>query len=277
MSKVEDYISSGILESYVMGLTSNWENLQVEAMIAKHPEIKQEVEAIEANLLSLAQAAAVKPHADLKENIFAAIEGRPVPKIERKKEEEVKVIDINVEKPAAGNNTIWKWAVAASVTLLLGSAAFNYYLYGKLEDSNSHLAHLTNEHSDLNKNFASLQTNYGQSTEQLKIYQDANSKMICLTPVSDSSSLAHIYWNQNAKTVFVEVNNLPLAADTMQYELWAIHNGTPQSIGLLPIDHKFDPVIQMSNVDSAQAFAITLEKKGGVLTPAGQMYVLGKI
>jgi len=46
MKNLNEYINSGILEIYVLGLTSVEENAKVEKMIASHIEIKDEVEAI---------------------------------------------------------------------------------------------------------------------------------------------------------------------------------------------------------------------------------------
>lgn len=266
--KVEDYISSGILESYVMGLTSPWENLQVEAMIAKHPEIKAEVLAIENSLIALAEAAAVKPAADVKDKTYSAVTGEPL-------KTTAKVIDIATGR--SKGTTILKWAVAASIALLLGSAALNYYLYNKLEKSNVHLAHLESEHALLNNNFTALQTNLDQTKEQLTIYEDANVKMICLMGINDTTgSLAHVYWDTNSKAVFVEVNHLPAVADTMEYKLWAIEAGVPKSAGLLTSLEL--PVQKMETVQGAEAFAISLERKGSTaLLPEGKIYLSGNI
>lgn len=46
MSAVQDYINSGILEMYVMGITSAEETLQVNDMASKHAEIRSEIEEI---------------------------------------------------------------------------------------------------------------------------------------------------------------------------------------------------------------------------------------
>ena len=46
MTKIEDYINSGILEMYALGLTSPEENSEVFAMANAHVEIKNEIDAI---------------------------------------------------------------------------------------------------------------------------------------------------------------------------------------------------------------------------------------
>jgi anti-sigma-K factor RskA len=46
---------------------------------------------------------------------------------------------------------------------------------------------------------------------------------------------------------------------------------------MIEITEKPLQLYRMKNVRSAQAFAITLEKKGGSSTPEGSMYVMGNL
>ena len=48
MLNIKEYIESGVLELYVMGKLSEAENREVEQNIAQYPEVKAEVDAIEA-------------------------------------------------------------------------------------------------------------------------------------------------------------------------------------------------------------------------------------
>jgi len=73
-------------------------------------------------------------------------------------------------------------------------------------------------------------------------------------------------------------NNLPVPASDKQYQLWAILDGKPVDLGMLDFDLKQKKLlVHMKNTRGAQAFAITLEKKGGNSTPQGTMYVMGKL
>jgi mannose-6-phosphate isomerase-like protein (cupin superfamily) len=74
MQKISDYIESGILELYVMGMLSSIEAVEVEKMMALHPEVMQEVRTIEASLERYAQANAVQPHATVKPLLLATID-----------------------------------------------------------------------------------------------------------------------------------------------------------------------------------------------------------
>ncbi|WP_311195979.1 hypothetical protein [Antarcticibacterium sp. 1MA-6-2] len=55
---IQEYISSGILELYVYGSLSEPESREVTRMVRDYPEVKAEVEKIEAALQSLSAAAA---------------------------------------------------------------------------------------------------------------------------------------------------------------------------------------------------------------------------
>ncbi len=62
----------------------------------------------------------------------------------------------------------------------------------------------------------------------------------------------------------------------MQYQLWAIADGKPVNAGMYTEEK--DSKIALANIPKAQAFAITLEKKGGSPVPTMEnMYVMGEI
>ena len=74
MSSIQAYIESGILELYVMGITSPEETRKVEQMAAAHAEIRQEINAISSTLEAYALAHAVPPKPDAKPLLLATID-----------------------------------------------------------------------------------------------------------------------------------------------------------------------------------------------------------
>ena len=67
---IQEYISSGVLEAYVLGDLSEQEVNEVERMAKQHPEIKDEIETIEEFLSDIAQKTAIQPPEGLKEQIL---------------------------------------------------------------------------------------------------------------------------------------------------------------------------------------------------------------
>jgi anti-sigma-K factor RskA len=75
--------------------------------------------------------------------------------------------------------------------------------------------------------------------------------------------------------VYLLVNNLPKPANDKQYQLWAFIDGKPVDMGLLDLSEKPLQLYRMKNAQTAQAFAITLEKRGNGPIPHGAVYVKG--
>jgi anti-sigma-K factor RskA len=86
-----------------------------------------------------------------------------------------------------------------------------------------------------------------------------------------------VYWDTTSRDVYLMVNNLPQPASNEQYQLWALLDNQPIDLGVFEVkQEKF--LIRMKNVQNAQAFAITLEPKGGSANPSlNKMYVVGKL
>jgi anti-sigma-K factor RskA len=92
----------------------------------------------------------------------------------------------------------------------------------------------------------------------------------------DPNSLAIVYWNTRTKEVYLMFNNMPRPEADKQYQLWAIVDGKPVDAGLIAGNGE-NVLIKMKNISGANAFAVTLESKGGNPSPQGQMYVLGNV
>ncbi|MEO6453790.1 MAG: cupin domain-containing protein [Ginsengibacter sp.] len=74
MKILKEYIESGILESYVLGLTNGAESAEVEKMSAAHSEISTEINIISATIERYAELNAVKPPITIKPFLLAIID-----------------------------------------------------------------------------------------------------------------------------------------------------------------------------------------------------------
>lgn len=70
MENLKAYIESGVLELYVLGDLSPEEALQVEEMASQHPEVRDEIAAIEQAMEQYAMQNAVEPSADVETRLF---------------------------------------------------------------------------------------------------------------------------------------------------------------------------------------------------------------
>ena len=279
---IQEYISSGIVESYVLGLADHEERAEFERMCAAHAEVKKARELFELALEEQAMTNAITPAKNIKSKIFAEIE------IEREmisttaNDQMLSVPAEAATRPVAKVVSVgWqRYIAAASIALLLISTALNFYFFNQYQSYSNRYEALLAQQADLAKNNDVLRTRLDTYENTLAMLRDPDMAVIKMpgtnVPTSpDSNSVATVYWNTRSKDVYLMVNNLPQPPSDQQYQLWAIVDGQPIDAGVFDVQNTAE-LLRMKNMPRAQVFAVTLEKRGGSTTPQGPMYVMGK-
>jgi anti-sigma-K factor RskA len=273
----KEYISSGILESYILGQASPEEAGILECVMKNSDEVREAFEEAQKTFEMLANAQAVTPPTDLKSKIWAKIQQEqktaddtpviPIQNNEEIFEEKKELKEIDTEKSSGGG---WKnFAIAASVLFLVSIGA-NLYWMNSQAKINDQIVKLESETKSKNLAMQNMQ-------QKLDIAANPDMKKVVLAGVDKHpESKATVLWDTNSKDVYLNVNSLPKAPEGMEYQLWAIADGKPVSAGMYSEDK--DGRIALANIPDAQAFAITLEKKGGSEAPTMEnMYVMGGV
>jgi anti-sigma-K factor RskA len=300
MNTVE-YIASGILEQYVSGTATSQERREVECMSHIYPEIHEELVAMQEALEALAMAEAVAPPAHVKASFMDAIKALKeeeeaanvtVTAVEQNTTSEApirpetKVVEMSVKENLGTKQNEVKaitvaskpygfMRVAASLLFLL-SAGLAYLLY----QNSSEKRNLQNEIAGVLDNNRSQQATIKAKELQLSIAENKEFALVNMAgiPAKSPTSNANIYWNKKTAEVFVAVKNLPKPAADKQYQLWAIADGKPVDLGMIEGEDLSVVFQKMKTIKNPQAFAVTLEVKGGVASPTmSEMYVMGAI
>lgn len=74
MSKLNEFLETGLLELYVLGLTSPEENKEVELMISLYDEVSVEIDSISQSLINSAAKIAPEPRSTVKPLLVATID-----------------------------------------------------------------------------------------------------------------------------------------------------------------------------------------------------------
>jgi anti-sigma-K factor RskA len=266
VEEVKAYIESGILELYVLGQLNAQEQKEVEAMASKYPEVKQEIEAIEIAMEQYALENAISPSIDLESKILEKIGVAKSPEKTESLPEPVKVIKPIKEAVIVPLNTApyeskiksLRIALVACIALLAVSIVALYSAHNQLGDAKDQIAALNLN----NEKFTSTVNFMKQSNADLQKIIDMNND-----PDWKTVNLAGTVMDPKAKMT------------QHQYQLWAIVNGKPVDLGVF--DVKADSthiLVAMKEIGSAAAFAVTLEKKGGSVSPTmNQMIVIGNV
>jgi len=268
----KEYISSGKLEEYVLGLGSSESMQEVECMARVFPEIKEEITVLQTTLEKsiLETQVALPPH--LKKQILEAIDL-------------VATTGSFIKAPVTNSisNTSkprFRWIPLALGLLLLLLLVVVILGYQKNKQTSTALEGYKSEQLELNKTVEDLNRMLDLRNNELRLLRDPQTAAITLkgTPLSPAS-LAKVYWGKNNQEVYLEVHQLPIPPSGKQYQLWGIVGGKPVDLGVFNIPAPEDSaLIKMKDVDGATTFAITLEPTGGNPGPTlDQMYVAGNV
>lgn len=283
------YISSGVIEAYVMGLASE-EEIQILECVQKHnADVRQAVLDAQIAIEGFVTREAVTPPSHLKANIWAAIQAEdaksekdsaPIiemfkenvqPDSQSKIEPEIST-SIPAAKPGGKQFEIKNYknyAVAASFALVIGVGAsiFLFQEKTKLQDQIALLEQKNNEEK----------SNYSQLLAKWNITSNPDMKTVVLAGVDNHpGTKAIVYIDKTSKQTYLSVENLPACPAGHAYQLWAIVDGKPVDGGMY--QQSKDSIQKMYIIENAQAFAITLEKEGGSAVPTMEnMYVMGEV
>ncbi len=261
---VKEYISSGIIELYVMSALSPLEMKEVEQMAASHPEVAEEISRVQETLNEYAGTHARNPRPSLRAEIMKAVENSSNVKTG-------KVIEMS--SPARGT---FRLLVAACLFIMLVSGATIYTLYSRWKDAENKYALLLDEKNVLAQNYDMVKNSYDKASTDMAVMRSEDAKMITLMATDSSKRyMARVYWNHQTHLAFIDVLSLPVPVAGKQYQLWALAGGKPIDAGVFTMDTT--GMHQMKAIMDADAWAVTLEPEGGSVSPTlTQMYLLSK-
>ncbi len=297
----KEYIESGIIESYVLGVTTVGESTEVEQMALEYSEIQTEIESVSNTFESYVLQYEKEPPAFLRDKIKAKLFSEPISadrfqaavhggqstvaneqlagdsnqsSINSKQIDENPREIVSLSGASAPQRSIF--SMAASWVLLALSIGGNIWFFSNWKNSEEKLVALETQNQVLAKEGKALKASY---QEEVAILQNPDFKVITLAgqPVYPTAK-ALIYFDKNKKEVYLSALKLPKAPTGKQYQLWAIIDGKPVDAGLVEGDGN---VLKMKSINSsAVAFAISLEETGGSSTevgPKGTIYVMGAV
>jgi Anti-sigma-K factor rskA len=244
---IKQYISSGIIETYVMGLCTSAEEKELELLRSRYPELNKAIIACEEEMEQNMLRQTTLPPTTTDERILTTLAA--------------------MKKPAAlkqlsstKRNWLTTIAVAASLLLIL-SAGLNYYQYRQIKEAGTPVSETSLPLSDY------------------KVLLDP-----AITPIAMYGVGTHaicrctMFWDKKTGKMYIMIHHLPKSSSAKDYQLWAMVNGEYINTGIVndEIRGKF---IEMNNVPpGATAFTVTLEKAGGNSVPTiEETYLKGVI
>lgn len=262
----ERFLASGLLEQYVLGLTSPEESEEVERYAETYPEIKAEIESLQQAMEQYAMQYAVPPPKELKSKILTEIEHQDTndqPQVPQQ------------ITPSVKKGTNWPFIFAFASIVVMSVLSGNLYLQKKALESQLRATSAA---------YASFQKecleDKAKQTELGQLYAFLNKPGTKTVQLNGSElapdAIAVAYWNETEKKGYVNLLSLPTPPPGKQYQIWADIDHEMVSMGVLKSENgRIQPIAFGENATSLN---ITLEPEGGSEKPnVALLYVNGPV
>lgn len=261
------YIERALLEQYVLGLTSEKENKEIETYLAQNPSIAKEIRESQQLLEDFAMEYAIEPSKNLKGEVLRAVKSNA--KATKKSNLQV--------APKVTPQLKVSWITGIAATLALGFGLITFLLYQQQSTFKNQITTLVNKVEKLENQNTKLVSHKRQIDQQFAVLKDINTNHIHLRGSSLSpKALIVVYWNEVDKNAYLNVVDLPEIPKDKSLQLWADVEGEMINMGVLEIDKS--ELIKVPYIPKAASLNITLEPKGGSKTPnVSQLYANGKM
>jgi anti-sigma-K factor RskA len=217
-----------------------------------------------------AAAPAVEPPPALRDRVLQAARQSLAPEAPR-----VRPIPIDAGRDTRSSGWLWgRVAAAACLALALWGWRDASRLRSELRATQTQIAALESQRADLEERLAA-------EKRWVSVVSAADARVAALapTPDGDPAVRARAIVDPHANRAVVAFSNLHVPSGR-DYQLWAIRDGKPRSLGLVHADAAGNAVLQLELPDAAavQAIAVSLEPTGGAPTadaPTGPVVLVG--
>jgi anti-sigma-K factor RskA len=251
---IENYISSGIIEQYVMGLCAADEKTELELLRQTDTLLDTAIINFEIEFEQKMMRQAFLPGVQTDDKILQSLQALGTP-----------VVSINNQTAKIKKMSWVKLVAAASVLLLCASVFFNYTQYKNNKEQAAQLAAKNNLPESL------PMANYN-------ILKDPS-----ITPVAMNGQGYHaicrctMFWDKKTGKAYVMIHHLVPSGENNDYQLWANVNGKQVSVGMIN-DNIRDRFVEVTGVpEGSKEFTVTMEKNGGAAMPDADVILKGVV
>ena len=261
MKSIEDYISSGVLEQFVLDQLPRSEAHEVRHMAERHPEVRQEIALIEDTLQRVAEEVAMIPPPGLLDRIQSQ-----VTEMETETTDDAEASLPVKETIAKKTKKIhyWQYGVAATFTLKVAFMAVAAHFWMNWQNTESKLDNMQARYNQLAQDSRQL------SQTLMTISDPAVRTIVLQGQTTDANSRVLTYWNQQTEELLVNTASLPPNEPDQQYQLWAIADNNPTSLGVFNVsaDASLPQIVSFSELTAFSTISVSVEPKGGSRSPS---------
>lgn len=275
---------------YAVGVLDSTDRDEFEA------HLKADCAICKAEIVRIEKAAALLPavlppgrlNPELKERIlFAARLASVAKKDIEERTSQPEENEIPFRRVAVQEKTRRPWLAVgiafAAVVMAVGFAAYIATMFEKLDGQYQHIVNQRDTISSQQARIAELKTALDKKDAMLKVLESRRIEIVTMNGMpADSMGYGKVIWDPATRTAILHAVNLPMPPPDRDYQLWVMKGQVTVSAGVISVRepketlHMVQPMVGVEAQDIA-AFAVTLEPKGGMAQPTGEMYLMGKV
>lgn len=249
----QTFINSGVLEAYALGACTDEEQQEVARMASEYPEVRAALLQIETDMEQVTRRLGVTPPPGSRQRVLDAVaqakqQGTP---------------PTNTGGTQGGRTWLGLWSWLAIALVAGGLAGYQYadlqhnadrQKMATMELSLEACETITQEKATLERQYALLSNT------------DTRRFDIVALDAERAQLQAFVFANPADGACLVAAADMGDAPAGQSYQLWALVDGTPVSMGVLDAAPS-NRLLEVACVAGAQGYAISLEPQGGSPTP----------
>jgi hypothetical protein len=250
-----------------LGIPLGAEGEEFSRHLAECPVCEQMLKELQDSASVLAASAPpIQPRAEIRKRLLASLDAAPAVGLSRLPSE-TRAGGADARRPAS------PWLFAAAASLLLVLSLWDDARLRRERES------LRGENAEMSGRVASAEKALARRDLQVRVLDSDDVKMLALggkQPQRDARG--KVFWSARAKRGVLLAANLASLPPNKQYELWVFSKGKPVAAGVFDADASGRALFEssdLSEIDAAQNFAVTVEPRGGVTAPTGPIVLAG--
>jgi len=174
-----------------------------------------------------------------------------------------------------------RWLRAAAAILLIGLAFWGLMGQARMERQVRNLEaerdRLSQQVNDLDRQVGLAREEARRAQQALQVLAAPGVQSVVLAGLGPSpGAKGRTYVNPSTRDALFYAFDLPALPADKTYELWFIAAGKPVAAGTFDVDPRGTGTVRVERVhDQIQAWAVTIEPKGGMPQPTGAMVLKG--
>lgn len=266
---IQNFLNSGVIEKYVLGLADRGEMDRVERMAKDYPEVNDHICKMQNCMEEYAEMHAIRPPRHLKEKVMNSLVEESIPTRAPQR----------ATAPVYHLPSIWKWGAGIAAMLIATLGAVSWSLYQNQQDAQNELAILSTQIKHLQNDQSALKVANERIQQKYSILKDVTTQQVKLKGSQHApQALVVVYWNPDHNKGYLNVVDLPKCPSGHEYQLWADVNGKHMDMGMLKTSSNGTLLHTIPYIKGSRGFVITLEKEGGSPHPTVEkMYATGSL